>query len=144
MKSQNFQNHRRIVPLFHLGTSLLVVVALIGSIINFYHALKYSASLYVAVLLCLLGMIAILFFWFIRSFALRAQDRAIRAEENLRHYALTGKLLNAGLQTSQIVALRFASDEEFVLLAEKAAAEKMNNNDIKKAIKNWKADYHRV
>lgn len=79
-----------------------------------------------------------------RTFALKAQDRAIRAEENLRHYVMTGKLHDKSLSIQQIIALRFASDEEFVALSERAAKEKMSNRDIKKAVKNWKADYHRA
>ncbi|WP_372768783.1 DUF6526 family protein, partial [Lutibacter sp.] len=38
----------------------------------------------------------------------------------------------------------FASDREFVALAEKAAMENLSENDIKKAISNWKADQYRV
>jgi hypothetical protein len=77
-------------------------------------------------------------------FALKAQDRAIRAEENLRHFALTGKLLPASLRIGQIVALRFAADEEFAALAVKAAAENLTGKEIKLSINNWKADTYRV
>ena len=72
------------------------------------------------------------------------QDRAIRAEENLRHFAMTGKLLNPELKIGQIVALRFASDEEFVVLAMRALEENLSREDIKKAIKTWRADNHRA
>ena len=78
------------------------------------------------------------------SFALRAQDRAIRAEENFRHFILTGKPLPAELKLGQIIALRFAADEEFVGLVGKAIAEKLSVNDIKKAIQQWRADHHRA
>ena len=61
-----------------------------------------------------------------RFFALKAQDRAIRSEENLRHYILTGKKLPNELTVSQIIALRFASDEELPNLAEKASKEKIS------------------
>ena len=80
----------------------------------------------------------------LRIFALKAQDRAIRAEENLRHFALHGSLLDPRLDTRQIIGLRFASDEEFAELATKAAEEGMSENDIKKAVKNWRGDYYRV
>ena len=82
--------------------------------------------------------------YFARAFALKAQDRAIRAEENLRHFSITSKLLDSRLTISQIVALRFASDEEFVALAKKAADEKLSNKQIKEEIKNWRGDYYRV
>ena len=49
-------------------------------------------------------MICLLILFFLcRIFPLKAQDRAIRAEENLRHYALTGKLLDSRLTISQII-----------------------------------------
>jgi purine nucleoside permease len=75
---------------------------------------------------------------------LKAQDRAIRAEENFRHYMLTNKLMDGRLNLSQVIALRFASDEEFPALAQKAAAEKLPAKEIKKQIKNWRGDYYRV
>jgi hypothetical protein len=79
-----------------------------------------------------------------RNFALRVQDRAIRAEENLRHYVLTGKLLDTRLEPKQIAALRFAMDEEFAGLAQKTAAQNTPPKDIKQAIRQWRADHHRA
>ncbi|NEW80217.1 MAG: hypothetical protein GZ086_12515, partial [Gelidibacter sp.] len=101
-------------------------------------------NLYSASLLVLLAFILLLMFYFIRSFALKAQDRAIRAEEKLRYFILTGKSISNKITTRQFVGLRFASDEEFVALVEKAVIENLSENDIKKAIINWKADEYRV
>jgi len=142
MANQNYRNHSRYIPLWHIITSLAIIALLVGSIVDVIHSAKenvYSASLLVLVSLILLSI-----FWYARSFALRAQDRAIRAEENLRHFALTGKLLDKRLRMGQIIALRFADDEEFVPLAKRAAEEGIRNDEIKKAIANWKADHHRV
>lgn len=83
-------------------------------------------------------------FWFVRVFPLKAQDRAIRAEENFRHFILSGKPLPVGLSIGQIVALRFASDGEFIELVQKALAENLTSKAIKLLIKNWKPDYYRV
>jgi len=88
--------------------------------------------------------IFILFMWFIRTFALKAQDRAIRAEERLRYFILTGKPLPAELRFSQIIALRFASDAEYLELLDRTIKEQLSAKEIKAQIKNWKADYHRV
>jgi hypothetical protein len=79
-----------------------------------------------------------------RSFALKAQDRAVRAEENFRYFVLTGNPLPNKLTIHQIIALRFASDEEFVSLVERAFKENLTPKEIKQAVKNWKPDYNRA
>ena len=89
-------------------------------------------------------IVLLLIGFYTRTFALIAQDRAIKAEENLRHYLLTGKTLDAKLKVRQIIGLRFASDEEFPALVEKALKEKLSEKDIKKSIINWRPDYYRV
>ncbi len=142
MSKQNFKSHARYVPLWHFVTSFAILALLIGSIVNFVKSTEDNA--YSASLLILVSLILISIFWYARRFALVAQDRAIRAEENLRHYILTGKPLSRQLRTSQIIALRFAPDEEFVELAQRTVNEKMRSKAIKKAIKNWKADHHRA
>ena len=85
-----------------------------------------------------------MFFWFIRTFSLGAQDRAIRAEENLRYFSLTGKLFSDKLTLRQIIALRFAPDEEFVALVDRAINENLSQTIIKQTIQNWKADHNRI
>ncbi len=144
MQTQHYKNHSRLVPLYH-GVTLLAILALvIGSFINLYQVIATGGGLYSASLICLISLILVMLFFFARSFALRAQDRAIRAEENFRHFILTGKPLDTSLKMSQIIALRFAGDEEFVGLAQKAVNENLSSKQIKQSIKNWKADHHRV
>jgi Family of unknown function (DUF6526) len=142
MNGQNYKNHGHLVPLFHFVTFSLLLAVLIGGVINLVNSAH--ENLYSASLLVVLTIAAILIAWFARSFPLKAQDRAIRAEENLRHYVLTGKLLDSRLTPGQIVALRFAGDEEFVALAKKAADENLDSKAIKMAIQHWKGDYYRV
>lgn len=142
MSQQNFKNHGRYIPLYHYIAGTLVFAIFGGSIVNLLHAdahTHYSAALLVCV-----SFVLIILFWYARSFALKAQDRAIRAEENFRHFILTGKPLDSRLRMSQIIALRFASDQEFPALAAKAAEEGMRMNDIKQAIQQWRPDHHRV
>ena len=142
MKEQNFNNHAQMVPGFHYLT-FGGIIALLGGAINYL--LKSSAeNKYLASLLVLAAILFVLVAWFTRTFALKAQDRAIRAEENLRHYVLTGKLLPSSLRVGQIVALRFAPDAEFPALVEKAAANNLSGKEIKQSIQNWKADFYRV
>ena len=142
MKTQNYANHARFVPLYHFFTVIGTLVLLIGSIVNLYKS--SSANLYDATLIVFGSLLLTLIAFYARVFALKAQDRAIKAEENFRHYVLTGKILDKKLTVRQIIGLRFASDEEFPELAKKAAADNMSEKEIKKAIKNWKGDHYRV
>lgn len=144
MSHQNFKNHSRYIPLWHFITGFALLSILVGSFLNLFYAFRADSNKLIAILLVLVAFVLLSVFWYARWFALRAQDRAIRAEENLRHFVLTGKLLNKKLRTNQIIALRFASDEEFVALAEKAAEEHTRSSSIKKSIKHWRSDHHRV
>ncbi|HMU45849.1 MAG TPA: DUF6526 family protein [Chitinophagaceae bacterium] len=142
MNEQNYKNHTRYVPLYHFVTGGLVFLGLGGSIVNLINAdahAHYSAALLVVVFLILVFL-----FWYARAFALRSQDRAIRAEENFRHFILTGKPLDKQLRMGQIIALRFASDEEMPQLAKQAVEEKLSSKQIKEAIENWRPDFNRV
>jgi hypothetical protein len=142
MNTQNLKNHGRYIPLWHFVVPVVLLAILIGSIINFANSdahTHFSAALILAIALLLP-----VFYWYCRAFALRAQDRAIRAEENFRHFILTGKPLDRQLRMGQIIALRFASDEEMPALAKRAVAEKLSPKQVKAAVQNWKADYNRV
>jgi hypothetical protein len=144
MQVQNYGNHRRFVVMYHAVLMLLIVVTLIGSCVNLVKSLSDHARLYSASLLVAVNIALLLMFFFVRMFPLKAQDRAIRAEENLRHFAMTGKLLDPKLTIRQIIGLRFASDEEYLALAKKAVDENLSEDDIKKAVKNWRSDFYRA
>lgn len=144
MKEQNYEHHTRFDPAFHVVLFGMVVLTLIGSGVNLWKSCGDHQRLYSAALLVALTAATLLLTFICRIYALKAQDRAIRAEENLRHFVLTGKLLDPRLTVPQIVGLRFASDEEFPALAAKAAAEGMEQDAIKRAVKNWRADHYRV
>ncbi len=144
MKEQNFKNHAKLVPLFHGLTAPLVLIGFIVAVVNCFRAYHNGGGRITAALLVLLFLIGGLFFWFIRSFALGAQDRAIRAEENLRYFSITGKLFDSKLTMKQIIALRFAHNDEFITLVDRAVKEKLKPNEIKQAIQYWKADYNRI
>jgi hypothetical protein len=144
MVTQNYANHRRTVPLYHFVLFPVIFLTLIGSFVNLFKTIGSPVGLYSASLLVVVNLILALMFIYVRVFPLKAQDRAIRAEENLRHFILTGKLLDSRLTVLQIVALRFASDEEFMALAAKAADDNLTPDQIKKSIKNWRGDNYRV
>ena len=141
MADQNFKNHGRFVPGFHFGAGLMTLGALILA-----SWLLVELGLSKTTLFFLFAAVGlILVFWYARAFGTGNQDRIIRAEENFRTYRLTGKMLDSRLTTSQIVALRFADDDdEYKALTERAIKENLSAKDIKQAITQWKADHHRI
>lgn len=144
MAAQNYANHSRLVPIFHFVVLPLLLFTFIGSIVNLVKSLDDHERLYSAALIVALSFAGFLTALLGRVFALKAQDRAIRAEENLRHFVLTGKLLDPRLSMGQIIALRFASDGEFVALAQRAAQDRLKPVDIKRAVQKWRADEFRA
>ena len=142
MQTQNFKNHSRMVPMFHYVTFLLLLAVLIGSIVNMCNC--SCENFCSASLTLVLSIACILIAWYARTFALRAQDRTIKAEENFRYYVATGKQLPTQLTISQIIALRFAGDDEWQSLMQKAIDENLSSKQIKENIKNWRGDYYRV
>jgi hypothetical protein len=82
-----------------------------------------------------------------RIYGLKNQDRIIRMEMRQRYFELTGQRFvekEKQLRLSQIIALRFASDEELLELMDRAISEKLTGKQIKSAIRNWQADHRRV
>jgi len=144
MTEQNFTNHRRYVKGYHFILSTMLVIGLILSVINIFRHHPNHGGFLNAVLVALLFACVFLAWFYLRTFPLKAQDRAIRAEESLRYFILTRKPLDRSLTVGQIAALRFAHDEEFLPLVDRAVAEKLSPDDIKKTIKNWRSDTHRV
>ena len=88
MSTQNYSNHTRIVPGFHMVLAFLLGAGLIASLFNmFMHWMADMFTLYI--MFPLIFICAILLFWFIRKFVIAVQDRAIRAEESLRYFTMT-------------------------------------------------------
>ena len=143
MPEQSYQNHPH-RPTGFLVVSLLAFLTLIGSVVNLYQSWGDHQRLYSASLILVLAVCALVTPSIVRLSILKAQDRAVRAEESLRYYIATGKPLDPRLSLGQVIALRFASDAEYVELARRAAAEGVAPGDIKRAVKNWRPDTHRV
>jgi hypothetical protein len=119
---QSYANHKRFHPVFHYVVLSMLSGAVVLSGEHLIEAVLHSNGRMVAFILFCLAFATTLGFFYTRGFALRAQDRAM----------------------GQIIALRFASDEEFPALAIKAASGNMKVDEIKQAIKNWRGDYHRA
>jgi hypothetical protein len=144
MEEQSYRKHAKFVPMFHGVLFGLIVIAFLGSLVNLYRHIGDDKGRTTVVLLVIITFAMILLFFFTRVFAMKVQDRAIRAEENFRHFILTGKPLDQRLNIKQIVGLRFASDGELAELARKAADEGLSMDDIKKSVKQWRPDHDRA
>lgn len=144
MLAQNNAHHTRYVKGYHFILSTLLLIGTITSLINVYQQLEAHYDMLNSILIALLFICGLFVFYYMRQFPLRAQDRAIRAEENLRHFILTHKSFDSRVTMDQVIALRFAPDEEFIVLADRAAKENLSPAEIKKEIKKWRADHHRM
>jgi len=137
--TQTFQNHRRFYPLFHF---FLVPVAFAAFVVSIWNTSETTDYTHVSI--SFLFFLVLVTAYTARTSALKAQDRAIRAEMSLRYFILSGKMIPAELRMGQIVALRFASDAEVIALTERAAKDQLSAKQIKQEITNWKGDYNRV
>jgi hypothetical protein len=140
--SQDLANHTRYDPLFHFFLLPAILALWIRDVVvlvrhpGWEHAwgLLLVTALFVAA-----GKA--------RGYALKVQDRVIRLEERLRFASLLPEPLRSQslkLSEAQLVALRFASDEETPALVQRTLTENLSRADIKKSIKTWRPDNWRV
>jgi hypothetical protein len=141
--NQNYSNHAKFVPLFHF---FVLPVLLLNVGWSIYHIVKSpSADTIIATAVAIALLLAA---GFGRGFALAVQDRVIRLEMRLRlanvlPADMRGRI--AEFTPEQLIALRFASDEELPALSKKVLDEKIvARKPIKLLIKNWQGDYLRA
>jgi hypothetical protein len=142
---QSLKNHTRFNPPFHFFILPMLLLNLIFSIyVTIHHWPEHRVLfLWWIVMSIVLFMIT----GISRSQTLRAQDRIIRLEERLRLAALLPAEDRAHideLSVKQLIALRFASDDELPALAHRALTQNLEPKAIKQSIVNWRGDYHRV
>lgn len=142
-QGQNYKNHARIFPLFHIGSLFPLFLY------SLWAAYRLRAGITSDSVINLLFAIAVLLLCLsARAMALRVQDRLIRLEMQLR----LQKILPADLQprikeltVRQLVALRFAGDAEMADLVRDVLGGKLaSEKEIKMKIKNWQGDYLRA
>jgi len=140
---QNYENHTRWHPPFHFFLMPLFLLNFIFAAVQLYRFrdLDHAWFLILAVGLFFLSALA-------RINALRVQDRLIRLEERMRYQQVLPPPLaqRAGdLPLGQILSLRFASDEELPALVQQVLDGKLTKGDeIKRAVRHWRADALRV
>lgn len=141
-KTQNLKNHARFDPWYHFFITGFYFLNLIYAGVHLYRQHTISSAWY---LVLSLAVIVPIFLW--RVYPLKVQDRVIRLEEQLRLQALAPQDWHAQiyrLSEDQLIALRFASDDEVVQLAKQALEHNLNRKQIKERIRNWRADDWRV
>lgn len=142
---QSYAHHARTDPPIHFFVFPVLIVNLgvaIWIAIHFRHDFPYLGHWSIVVSLALL----ILSFK-CRINDLKLQDRIIRLEERLRIASLVPADQHKHipeLTVRQLIALRFASDEELPTLVHKALTQNLDPKAIKQNITHWRADNHRV
>ena len=140
--SQSFEKHTRWDPLYHF---FIVPVTIITALGVGYRFIKTPTWIFAWEVVVMTALIVALFK--LRLYALKVQDRVIRLEERLRLSSLVPSDLRSrinDLSESQLIALRFCGDEDLAALFKRALDEKLEPKEIKKSVKNWRADEFRV
>lgn len=140
---QTYENHTRWHPPFHFFLMPVLLINVVWSIVQFVRNPGWDQGWWIVVSLALATLAGL-----VRINPLKAQDRIIRLEEQLRYRQLLPADLaqrTVSLTTGQIIALRFASDEELAGLVQQVLEGKLTKPaEIKRAIKNWRGDMLRV
>jgi hypothetical protein len=141
-KTQSLKNHARLDPFFHIFIFALYLANLVYAGFHLYRQTSLSSGWYLV-----LSLTAIVPILKLRAYPLKVQDRVIRLEERLRLQALAPEQWHAQiyrLSEGQLIALRFAADDEVVELAKQALEHNLDRKQIKERIKSWRADEWRV
>jgi hypothetical protein len=142
-KVQNFENHARTVPAYHMFVFGVFVINLIWSLVSLRQGITFGSVMSV-----LLAAAFLVLFFYARMFAVTVQDRVIRLEMQLRLERMLPSELRPRIgefAVGQLVALRFAGDEELPALARQVLDEKLTDRKtIKRRIKSWRPDFLRA
>jgi murein DD-endopeptidase MepM/ murein hydrolase activator NlpD len=145
METQNYKNHIRYYPPHHFffyGFAGIIFGLSVYSLVK-----NEEQTLLWSIITAIVFMIIWLSFMLRQHYSLGNQNRIARLELRFRYYTLTQKHFEEKeqqLSLSQILALRFASNEELVALTERAINEKLSPDEIKRSVKHWVPDYMRV
>ncbi len=144
METQSYKNHIRYYPPHHFVYYPIIMTFLAFSI---YFSCTTEDSLIWSFISGIFVVLFCLAFMLRQHYALTLQNRIVRLELRYRYFSITGKRLEDfehRLNDDQLFALRFAPDDEFPKLTQKAMNENLSGKEIKKVIQHWKGDYERV
>ena len=145
MKTQNYSNHKRYyIPHHFIFLPILAGLQILGVWKYFNDKENTLIWLLFSVIIFLIIYLTVM----VRQhYALENQNRIIRLEFQQRYFEIFAERSDQvieQLRFSQIAALRFAYDEEFKAILAQALNKDISGDEIKKSIKNWRPDYHRV
>ncbi len=147
-KPQNYKNHRS-YDWLHLVVTMMLVPAIAAAIALLLPLFSERTAVFIMKLLLLYyGLCMLVLAIKVRRYPLVLQDRIIRLEMKLRLQKILPPddwwQIN-GLTTDQIVALRFAADDQLPALMRKVLDENIRDRDqIKRLVKFWVADFDRI
>ncbi|HEY1804482.1 MAG TPA: DUF6526 family protein, partial [Terracidiphilus sp.] len=129
-------------PPYHFFLTIVSIASIVIAIVYCVHHFNFHA-----VWLVVISLAAFVLLFRLRQYPLKVQDRVIRLEERLRLQALAPTEWHAQiyrLTEDQLIALRFAADDEVVELAKQALEQNLNRKQIKERIKSWRPDNWRL
>ena len=141
MSTQTYANHAH-QPVFTLVATAFWAVAAVGFVAvgrGYAWGADVVAVGLLGAIFCLISIS--------RVYTTALQDRIIMLEEQLRAERLLPSATLAqwkALGVKQVVALRFASDDDLAALTVRAASERMTPDAIKRAVQHWRADHRRT
>jgi hypothetical protein len=138
-KTQSYQNHARILPPFHYFVAPVLLINVLVASWRTVQAPSFLTGWGIVLAVALVVAIVLS-----RTMALSVQDRVIRLEMRMRLQGLLPPDLRPRvneLTRQQLIALRFASDEEVSELMRDVLAGKLQTQKaIKQQIRNWQPD----
>src|SRR5262249_32110809 len=143
MATQTYATHRHHPMLTGVGF-LFVAIAIVAFVLRWFGV---AAEAMLAMGLAALIAVDVVLLTIGRSYTMRLQDRIIRLEMKVRGaqiLAPSQQATLARLSMSQVVALRFAADEELSALIDRAGRENLTADQIKRAISTWVPDLYRT
>jgi hypothetical protein len=141
-ETQNLKNHARFDPAYHFRLFAVYLLNLVYAGFHLYRQPSLSSGWYLV-----LSLLAVVPLLKLRSYPLKVQDRVIRLEERVRLQTLAPQEWRTQLHRlneNQLIALRFAADDEVVELARQAVEQNLTRKQIKERIRNWRPDNWRV
>lgn len=145
-KPQTYKNHTRLDPAYHYIAAPILLLNFVFAIYATIHTWPSGAHTHLWWIVVSAALIILV--TKTRTYALKVQDRIIRLEERQRLAAILSPsdvaAAIAQISEAQLIALRFAPDDELAALVHKTLTQNLAPKAIKQNIVNWRADNFRV